>query len=234
MGIFTERLRERAEPAYAKFMAGILPTVDKRTILGVRAPVMRGLVREVRGTPEAEVFLKELPHQYYDENALHAWLITEEKDFSVCLARVREFLPFVDNWGICDALVPRVFAKHTGELKPLVREWALDRRPYVCRFGLSMMMWFYLDGAFDPALMDLAASVRSDEYYVNMMIAWYFATALAKQEQAALAVIESRRLAVWTHNKAIQKAVESRRIAPELKAYLKTLRSRSGQRAAVP
>ena len=234
MGIMTERLRERADPVYREFMAGILPTVDKSTILGVRAPAMRGLVKEVRGTADAEAFLTELPHAYYDENALHACLLREEKDYATCLERVRAFLPFIDNWGVCDALVPRVFAKHTGELKPLVREWALDRRPYVCRFGLSMMMWFYLDVAFDPALMDLAASVRSDEYYVNMMIAWYFATALAKQEQAALAVIESRRLAVWTHNKAIQKAVESRRIAPELKAYLKTLRSRGGQRAAVP
>ena len=234
MGIMTERLRERADPVYREFMAGILPTVDKKTIMGVRAPLMRELVRELRRLPGAEAFLAELPHAYYDENALHACLLREEKDYATCLERVRAFLPFIDNWGVCDALVPRVFAKHTGELKPLVREWTLDCRPYVCRFGLSMMMWFYLDEAFDPALMDLAASVRSDEYYVNMMIAWYFATALAKQEQAALAVIESRRLAVWTHNKAIQKAVESRRIAPELKAYLKTLRSRGEQRAAVP
>ena len=157
MGIFTERLRERAEPAYAKFMAGILPTVDKRTILGVRAPVMRGLVREVRGTPEAEAFLKELPHRYYDENALHAWLITEEKDFSVCLARVREFLPFVDNWGICDGLMPAVFKKHTAELRDQACAWARSSEPYVCRYGLGVLMWFFLDEAFEPEFMELAA-----------------------------------------------------------------------------
>ena len=224
MGIFTERLRERAEPAYAKFMAGILPTVDKRTILGVRAPVMRGLVREVRGTPEAEAFLKELPHKYYDENALHAWLITEEKDFSVCLARVREFLPFVDNWGICDGLMPAVFKKHTAELRDQACAWARSSEPYVCRYGLGVLMWFFLDEAFEPEFMELAASVKSEEYYVKMMVAWYFAEALVRQKDATLAVIEGRRLERWTHNKAIQKAVESRRVPPELKAYLKTLR----------
>ena len=224
MGIMTERLRERADPVYREFMAGILPTVDKKTIMGVRAPLMRELVREVRGTPEAEAFMNELPHEYYDENGLHAALICEEKDFAACVARLNVFLPYVDNWGVCDAMMPPVFKKHTAELREQACAWARSPEPYVCRYGLGVLMWFYLDEAFAPAFMELAASVKSDEYYVKMMVAWYFATALAKQEKAALAVIESGRLERWTHNKAIQKAVESRRIAPELKAYLKTLR----------
>ena len=227
MGIMTERLRALADPAYRDFMAGILPTVDKATILGVRAPAMRGLVKEVRGTAEAEAFLDELPHAYYDEDALHVCLLREEKDYATCLARVQTFLPYITNWGVCDALVPRVFAAHTDEFKPHGFAWARDERPYVCRFGLSMAMWFYLDEAFDPALMELAAGVRSDHYYVRMMVAWYFAEALVKQKNAALAVIEGCRLEPWTHNKAIQKAVESRRVPPELKSYLKTLRIRA-------
>ena len=224
MGIMTARLHKLADPAYRDFMAGILPTVDKGTILGVRAPAMRGLVREVRGTAEAEAFLDELPHACYDEDALHACLLREEKDYETCLRRVKAFLPYISNWGVCDALVPRVFARHTDELEPLVRGWMRDERPYVCRFGLSMAMHFCLGAAFAPDLMELAATLRTDEYYVKMMIAWYFAEALVTQKAAALAVLEARRLEPWTHNKAIQKAVESRRVPPELKAYLKTLR----------
>jgi len=220
----TQRLLSLADPVYRDFMAGILPTVDKNTIMGVRAPLMRELVRQVRGTPEAETFLNELPHEWYDENALHACLLRDEKDYETCLRRVRAFLPHIDNWGVCDALVPRAFASHTDELKSCVTGWMRDEHPYVRRFGLSMSMWFYLDEAFDPALMDLAADLRSDEYYVNMMTAWYFATALVKQQRAALAAIEAKRLDTWTHNKAIQKAIESRRVSLELKAYLRTLR----------
>ena len=224
MGIMTERLQKLADPAYRDFMASILPTVDKKTILGVRAPAMCGLVKEVRGTAEAEAFLDELPHEYYDENALHAWLVTDEKDFDVCLSRVKAFLPYVDNWGVCDGLMPAVFKKHTTELREQVCAWVRSEQPYVCRYGLGVLMWFYLDEAFSPDLMELAAAVRSDEYYVKMMVAWYFATALAKQYEHAVTYLRQRRLERWTHNKTIQKAVESRRIPPELKMYLKTLR----------
>ena len=224
MGVFTERLMELADAKYRDFMAGILPTVDRRTIIGVRAPVMKRLVREVRGTPEAEAFMRELPHAYYDENGLHAWLITEEKDFAACIGRLNVFLPYVDNWGVCDAMMPPVFKKHTAELKPLACAWARSDQPYVCRYGLGVLMCFFLDEAFAPEFPELAASVRSDEYYVKMMVAWYFATALAKQYEAALPFLTEHRLERWTHNKTIQKAVESRRIAPETKAFLKTLR----------
>ena len=154
----TARLHKLADPAYRDFMAGILPTVDKGTILGVRAPAMRGLVREVRGTAEAEAFLDELPHACYDEDALHACLLREKKDYETCLRRVNAFLPFITNWGVCDALVPRVFARHTDELEPLARGWTRDERPYVCRFGLSMAMHFCLGAAFAPTLMELAAT----------------------------------------------------------------------------
>lgn len=224
MGIMTARLRAAADPKYRAFMAGILPTVDASVILGVRAPVMDAIVREVRGTTAEAAFLRELPHEFYDEDALHARLITGERDFRVCLERLEAFLPFVSNWGVCDGLAPRVFASHTAEVLPLARAWTQSPRPYVCRFGLGVLMRDFLDAAFAPDQLALAASVRSDEYYVKMMVAWYFATALAKQRDAVLPYLTERRLEPRTHAMTIRKAVESRRVAPETKAFLKTLR----------
>lgn len=224
MGIMTARLRAAADPKYRAFMAGILPTVDARVILGVRARAMDTVVRELRGTPTESAFLHELPHEFYDEDALHARLITGERDFRVCLERLDAFLPFVNNWGVCDGLAPRVFASHTAEVLPLARAWTLSPRPYVCRFGLGVLMRNFLDAAFSPDQLVLAASVHSDEYYVKMMVAWYFATALAKQRDAVLPYLTERRLEPRTHAMTIRKAVESRRIDPALKAFLKTLR----------
>ena len=223
-------LRERLEPLRdaknAAFLSRLLPGIAPETILGVRTPQLRALAGELNGTPEAEAFLRELPHALFEENQLHAFLLEKRRDFQQCLDEVERFLPHVDNWATCDQLRPRIFARHKAELLPQVLRWLDSDRPYTVRFGLEMLMTHYLDEAFEPRFLDRAAAIRSDEYYVNMMIAWYFATALAKQYDAALPVLEERRLDKWTHNKTIQKALESFRVSAEQKAYLKTLKIR--------
>lgn len=219
-----EALAARRDGAYRDFQSGLLPTVDKASILGVRTPALRALAKEFARRADAADFLDALPHAFFDENQLHAFMIALEKDFGVCMRRVCLFLPYVDNWATCDQLSPRCFAQNRPALLAKIREWLASGRTYTVRFGLGMLMRHFLDADFDPACLALAASVRSQEYYVNMMIAWYFATALAKQYDAALPYIEQARLAPWTHNRAIQKAAESRRVAPAHQAYLKTLK----------
>ena len=223
-------LRERLEPLRdaknAAFLSRLLPGVAPETILGVRTPQLRALAGDLNGTPEAEAFLRELPHALFEENQLHAFLLEKRRDFQQCLDEVERFLPHVDNWATCDQLRPRIFARHKAELLPQVLRWLDSDRPYTVRFGLEMLMTHYLDEAFEPRFLDRAAAICSDEYYVNMMIAWYFATALAKQYDAALPVLEERRLDAWTHNKTIRKAQESLRVSAEQKAYLKTLKIR--------
>ena len=215
------RLRD---PGYREFHRKLIPTVDPQRIIGVRTPELRALAKTLLRRGDARAFLEELPHEYFDENQLHAFLLSEEKDFPACLAGVERFLPWVDNWATCDQLSPKVFKKHRAELLEPIRRWIAGGETFTVRFGLGMLMEHFLDGDFDPAYPELAASVRSEEYYVRMMVAWYFATALAKQWDAALPWLEARRLDEWTHNKTIQKAAESYRISPEQKAYLRTLR----------
>ena len=213
--------------AYQAFQSKLSPTMDPALVIGVRMPALRKLAKELAGTPDAEVFLKELPHRYYEENNLHGLLISALPDYAAAAAALEDFLPHVDNWATCDLLSPRAFRRHPPELPEQIRRWIRDERPYTVRFGLGMLMQFYLDGEFRPAYLDLAAGVRREEYYVRMMAAWYFATALAKQYDAAIPYLEERRLDRWTHNKTIQKAVESFRITPEQKAYLRQLRWRA-------
>lgn len=219
-------LRNSADPAYGDFVSRLTPGIAREAILGVRVPRLRVLARALRGTPEEDAFLRVLPHDFYDENMLHALLLGQMADFSACLAAVEAFLPFVDNWAVCDGLSPGVFAKHRDALLPRIRVWVASDRVYTCRFGLGMLMRHFLTDAFGPEILSLAAEVWSEEYYVNMMTAWFFATALAKQYDAAVAYLQRRRLAPWVHNKTIQKAVESDRIPDARKAYLKTLRWR--------
>ncbi len=209
---------------YRDFQARLIPTIDKATIIGVRMPALRKLARSFGKTPEAAGFLTRLPHRYYEENILHGCLIAAIPDYPSCLEAVDNFLPFVDNWAVCDTFKPRVFKKHRAELKAVIPQWIASDRPYTVRFGVGMLMNFFLDDAFDPQTLDWVSAIVSEEYYVNMMVAWYFATALAKQPEATLPVITGRRLPVWTHNKAIQKAIESRRISPEQKTFLRTLK----------
>ena len=218
------RLFDLRDEAYGAFQCKLIPTAPPKSFIGVRTPALRAFAKELYQSGEGEAFLQILPHKYFDENQLHAFLISEEKDFKICVQRVEVFLPYVDNWATCDQLSPKAFRKHRAELLPYIRRWIESGKTYTVRFAIGMLMQHYLDDAFDPAYPALISQIRSEEYYVNMMIAWYFATALAKQSDAALPYIENRRLAPWTHNKAIQKAAESFRVTPEHKAYLKSLK----------
>ena len=224
-GAIREELFRLRDEKYRDFQAKLIPTLDPAAMIGVRTPELRRLAKELWKRGEAEPFLAALPHGYFDENQLHAFLLSEMKDFSRCLEGVERFLPFVDNWATCDQLSPKVFRKHREELEPRIRRWIASGETYAVRFGVGMLMQHYLDEAFDPGYPALAASLRSEEYYVNMMIAWYFATALAKRYEDAIPYLEEHRLDPRTHNKAIQKALESYRITPEQKAYLRTLKT---------
>ena len=219
-----QRLSELSDPTYRDFHAGLIPNISPETILGVRVPALRKLARELRGSAEAQEFMAALPHEYYDENCLHGLLINDIKDFGATVSALDAFLPSVDNWAVCDLISPRSFKSRPPELAAHVRRWLDSSHSYTVRFGIGVLMSFYLDVGFEPAQLEAVAERCCEEYYVNMMVAWYFATALAKQPEAALPYIENRRLSRWTHNKAIQKSIESRRIPDETKAYLKTLR----------
>lgn len=219
-----QRLSELSDPTYRDFHAGLIPNISPETILGVRVPALRKLARELRGSAEAQEFMAALPHEYYDENCLHGLLINDIKDFGATVSALDAFLPYVDNWAVCDLISPRSFKSRPAELAAHVRRWLDSSHSYTVRFGIGVLMSFYLDEGFEPAQLEAVAERCCEEYYVNMMVAWYFATALAKQPEAALPYIENRRLSRWTHNKAIQKSIESRRIPDETKAYLKTLR----------
>ena len=212
------------DPAYQAFQSKLIPTIDPQTVIGVRMPALRKLAREIAGTPVAGGFLQELPHRYYEENNLHGLLISAIPDYDGAVAALETFLPYVDNWATCDLLSPKAFRKHPPELRKQIRRWVEDAHTYTVRFGLGMLMSFYLDEDFRPEYLEIPAQVQSEEYYVNMMIAWYMATALAKQWDAAIPYIQERRLSEWVHRKSIQKAVESYRITPEQKEYLKGLR----------
>ncbi len=222
--IIREQLLGLKDAEYRSFCSKITPSVDKETIIGIRIPELRKYARRLFKTPEAGVFLEDLPHKYFEENNLHGILIEQISDFEECVSRIDIFLPYVDNWATCDLINPKVFKKNTDALLPKIKEWIADSHAYTVRFGIEALMKFYLDDAFSAEYPDMVASVRSEEYYVNMMVAWYFATALAKQYGSIVPYIENRRLDKWTHNKTISKAVESYRITSEQKEYLKTLK----------
>ena len=212
------------DKTYQEFHSKLMPDTDKETVIGIRIPVLRKFAREFARRPEAREFLQQLPHQYYEENNLHMMLIIAEKDYEKCLAEVERFVPYIDNWATCDMPVPKCFAKHKQELLPKVEEWIASEETYTIRYGIDLLMALYLDEDFRLEYLELAASVTSEEYYVKMVIAWYFATALAKQWDSTIPYIEQRRLSDWVHRKTIQKAVESYRITKEQKDYLRTLK----------
>ena len=223
MKIYKE-LEAIKEEEYAAFQARLIPSIDPSTIMGVRVPKLRALAKSYIKDQECQNFLVNLPHAYYDENMLHGILVSEIKDFDTCIEKIEAFLPYVDNWAVCDIMSPRIFKKHKKELLDRIKLWISSDQTYTCRFGLEMLMTHFLDDVFKPDYLDLVAGLRSQEYYVNMMIAWFFATALTKQWEASLPYIEARSLDDWTHNKAIQKARESLRISKERKDYLKGLK----------
>lgn len=222
--LIQKRLFELQDLKYRDFNAKLIPTVDKDTVIGVRTPATRALAKELAGSQEAAEFMKVLPHEYYEENNLHGCLIEQIKDYNECIAELNRFLPYVDNWATCDMMSPKVLKKHLPELLEQIKEWMASEHIYTVRFGIEMLMRYYLDDQFTPEYLEWVADIRSEEYYLRMMVAWYFATALAKQYEETLPYIENRKLDQWTHNKAIQKAVESYRVTDEQKAYLRTLR----------
>ena len=226
-GLIQKKLFALQDLDYRDFQCKLMPTVPPEQVIGVRMPALRKLAKELRGKPETTEFLAVLPHNYYEENNLHGLLISESRDYGETLAALEAFLPWVDNWATCDLLAPKAFQRHPEALPGQIQAWLNSGRTYTIRFGLGMLLRFYLDEEFQPEYLEWAAQVDSEEYYVRMMVAWYFATALAKQYSAALPYVEQGRLPVWTHNKTIQKAVESYRITPEQKAYLRTLRKKS-------
>ena len=221
-----EELFRLRDEAYGVFQSKLIPTADAEIFIGVRTPALRNFAKQLVKRDGIEDFLEDLPHRYFDENQLHAFIISEIKDYERCMEEVVRFLPYVDNWATCDQMSPKVFKKHRQELLGMIRIWIAQKETYTIRFGIGMLMEHFLDDDFDPAYPELVASVRSEEYYVNMMIAWYFATALAKQYETVFPYIRDQRLDVWTHNKTIQKAVESYRITEEQKSLLRTLKRR--------
>ena len=218
------RLFELRDLNYKNFNCKLIPTVNPDTMIGVRTPALRKLARELSKDPKIGEFLKILPHDYYEENNLHGFLIEMIKDYDTVIRMLKEFLPYVDNWATCDLISPKVFKKHLPELYGEIQRWLKSDRTYTVRFGVEMLMSFYLEEEFHPEILDLVVAVQSEEYYVKMMIAWFFATALAKQYDAALPILEDKRLGKWTHNKAIQKALESYRLSKEQKTYLRGLK----------
>ena len=225
MTALQEALFALKDEKYKAFQCPLLPTVAPQTFIGVRTPALRKLAGTL-AKDDAAAFLQTLPHTYYEENALHAMLISKMKDPGEVLAALEAFLPYVDNWGICDGIRPKVMEKHRDFFLPHIKKWLDSPHPYTLRFAMEMLMTYYLDEGFSPAYPAWVAAVKSDEYYVNMMIAWYFATALAKQWEAALPFLQKNVLDSWTHNKTIQKAIESYRILPAQKEYLRTLKVR--------
>lgn len=221
-----KRLFEMQDAEYRDFHAKLVPTMEKTKFIGIRTPMLRKFASEFGKTEESEIFLQVLPHQYYEENNLHGLLIEQIRDYDKCLEELERFLPFIDNWATCDLLALHMMKKHRDVFIREVFRWIESDQPYTIRFGIGMLMRHYLDEEFKPEYPEKVAAIRSEEYYVNMMRAWYFATALAKQYEKVLPFLEERRMDVWTHNKTIQKAIESCRITPEQKAYLRTLRIR--------
>ena len=224
MDAIVEKLQVLSDSGYRDFQAKLLPTVAKSTIIGVRTPALRALAKELHGSELVAAFLQELPHKYFDENQLHAFLINELKDYKQCLEELELFLPYVDNWATCDQLSPKVLKKQPDATLVAIKKWLGSEHDYTVRFGMEMLMSFYLDDLFKPEFLAWVAADKNEAYYVKMMVAWFFATALAKQYEATVPYFEQRLLPEWSHKKAIQKACESYRVTKEHKEYLRTLK----------
>ena len=217
-----EKLFELQDTKYRDFQKGLIPSEEPKEFIGIRTPALRKLAKDLYKACELDDFFEDLPHVYFDENQLHAFAISEIKDFDECIKALEAFLPYVDNWATCDQMSPKVFKKHRKELLSYIKKWIKSDHTYTVRFAIGMLMQHYLDEDFDLSYPEMVAEVRSDEYYINMMIAWYFATALAKQYDNIIPYIEEKRLSPWTHNKTIQKSVESYRITDEQKNFLRS------------
>ncbi len=215
-------LSDLQDKQYRDFHSALMPTVDKEKIIGVRVPDLRKLSKELMKDGTGLEFIKILPHKYYEEDNIHAFIVEQIKDFEICLNETERFLPFIDNWATCDMFSPKVFSKHRDVIYSKSIEWINSDKPYTIRYGIGMLMRYFLDENFNDEILKIVSGIKSEEYYVNMMIAWFFATALAKQYDSAVKYIENQALSLWVHNKTIQKAVESNRISKKTKDYLKT------------
>lgn len=213
------------DTGYRDFHARLIPTIDKQIIIGVRTPALRKYAKQLRGTPLAEAFLKELPHTYYEENNLHAFLVAgHTRDFETVIGEIEAFLPYIDNWATCDCFSPKIFKKYPEQTYAKVLEWLQSAETYTLRFAVVTLLQCFLDEQFRPETLKLLSGIHTDEYYINMAIAWFYSVALVKQYPAVIGLFEHQILDKWIHNKSIQKAVESYRIAPETKSYLKSLK----------
>ena len=224
MDSIKEELFKLQDIEYRDFQVKLFPTLDSSSMIGVRTPLLRKYAKRLVKENCYLSFINELPHQYFDENQLHAFIISELKDYDECLLYVNKFLPYVDNWATCDQMSPKVFKKNCDKLIKQIEKWIHSKETYTIRFGIGMLMQYYLNDEFKIEYLKMIAAIQSEEYYVNMMKAWFFATALAKQYESTISFIEGKVLDVWTHNKTIQKAIESYRIKEEQKEYLKTLK----------
>lgn len=222
----TKRLLKMRDLKYKEFHCKLMPTVSKDVVIGVRTPDIRKFAKELKGQKAVWDFMDNLPHKYYEENNLHGVFIEQIKDYDECVDRINEFLPYVDNWATCDMISPEVFKKHKRDPVPKIAEWIKSDKTYTVRFAIGMLMKYYLDEYFDEKYIEMVIGVKSEEYYVNMMIAWYMATALAKQYDSAIKVLKQRRLSPWVHNKTIQKALESYRVDDEVKDVIRGWRSK--------
>ena len=220
----TEKLFSLADEKYKDFQSKLMPTVDKDKVIGVRTPLLRSFAKELYKEGDYEAFLSDVPHKYYEEDNLHALLIDKISHFDECVAETQRLLPYIDNWATCDMLRPKAFRKESQKLLQYIYKWLESDKTYTVRYGIGCLCSFYLDDNFSPDQLSRVAEIKSDEYYINMMIAWYFATALAKQYESTIAYLEERRLPEWVHRKTIQKAIESYRISDESKAYLRSLK----------
>lgn len=228
-----KELYKMQDKKYGAFQATLIPTVEKKRIIGVRTPALKNFAKKMikeNQIKEIEKFLKDLPHKYFDEMQLHAFLLNELKDYDKCINEIEKFLSYIDNWATCDQLSPKIFSKNKNDLLKRIKKWIKAKKAYTIRFGIGMLMQHFLDEDFDEKYLQMVANIKSagykdtDLYYIEMMRAWFFATALAKQYKATIPYIEKRKLDVWTHNKTIQKAVESYRITEKQKELLKKLK----------
>lgn len=219
-----KKLLSMQDIEYKKFHEKLMPTVPSDTVIGIKVPVLRALSKEYFNTAESKIFLSALPHLYYEENNLHAFLIERIKNFDECIKEVEKFLPFVNNWATCDSLRPKCFKKNTEKLLPCIEKWLCSSHTYTVRFGIECLMLYFLDEKFEMRFPEQISKIKSDEYYVNMMIAWYFQAALSKRYDELLPFLTEHKLPVWIHNKTIQKCIESYRFTKEQKEYLKTLK----------
>lgn len=220
-----EELFKLQDISYKEFHSNLIPTIDKNTIIGIRIPLLRSYAMKIKYTKEADKFLNTLPHTYYDENVLHALLLSEMTDYETFIKSIQAFLPYIDNWAVCDVLKPKSIKKHKQIFIDEIKSWISSKDTYTIRFGVVMLMTYYLDEDYQKDYLNYPLQVKSNEYYVNMAISWFYATALAKHYDEVVKILKDKKLSVWVHNKTIQKAIESYRITKEQKEELKKLKA---------